>query len=225
MMYHLLQFIYLRRLDLSPDNVYPILISADYLSILGALDMCCTFLTQSLNAENVIGIMLFAKNHYCVELKESCWRFILKNFPEIAEFSEELMQLPVEDLKEIIDGDSLNAKSEETVWDVVIKWIDYDPEHRKCHIVELLKCIRLGLLETEFFMEKVREHPYVTAYEANKPLIIQTLKFLYDLERILDRFVSYFNSVLTHKFYKGSFGARLAFYIIITCFETKKLKQ
>lgn len=50
-----------------------------------------------------------------------------------------------------------------------------------------MKNIRLGLLDTQFFLENVKDHPYVTGNEACRPIIIETLKFLYDLEIITQK--------------------------------------
>lgn len=36
-------------------------------------------------------------------------------------------------------------------------------------------------------MENVKDHPYVTGNEGSRPIIIETLKFLYDLEMIAQR--------------------------------------
>lgn len=68
------------------------------------------------------------------------------------------------------------------------RWIDYSTESRKVYIVELMECIRLGLLDTQFFLERVKDHPYVARCEASRPMIIETLKFLYDLEMITHRY-------------------------------------
>lgn len=78
-------------------------------------------------------------------------------------------------------------KSEETVWETILRWINHNPEQRRKHIVALMKCIRLGLLDTQFFLEHVKDHPYVTGCEDSRPMIIETLKFLYDLEMITHR--------------------------------------
>jgi kelch-like protein 10 len=40
----------------------------------------------------------------------------------------------------------------------------------------------LGLLTTNFFIEKVKCHPYIINNEACKPLVIETLKYLYELD-------------------------------------------
>lgn len=101
--------------------------------------------------------------------------------------SDELLTLPLTELQEIINSDDLNVKSEETVWEMILRWINHNPEQRKQHIVALMKCIRLGLLDTQFFLEHVKDHPYVTSCEDSRPMIIETLKFLYDLEMITHR--------------------------------------
>jgi kelch-like protein 10 len=74
---------------------------------------------------------------------------------EVSQQSEELLQLPAEELQAIVEADELNVKKEETVWDCVLRWIDHDTDNRKGHIVDLMKKIRLGLLDRNFFVEKV----------------------------------------------------------------------
>jgi kelch-like protein 10 len=79
----------------------------------------------------------------------------MRHFVEVSQQSEELLQLPVEELQAIVEADELNVKKEETVWDCVLRWIDHDTDNRKGHIVDLMKKIRLGLLDRNFFVEKV----------------------------------------------------------------------
>lgn len=149
MMHTLLSYIYLRKLNVTEENVYKLLTTADYLSILGVLDICCDFLESKLSPINSIGIMLFARSHFCRALAEKAWKYIMRYFVSIATLSEELVTLSLGDLQEIINADELNVKSEETVWDSILRWINHDPEDRKRHIVSLMKCIRLGTVEID----------------------------------------------------------------------------
>ncbi|XP_017775933.1 PREDICTED: kelch-like protein 10 [Nicrophorus vespilloides] len=187
MMKLLINYAYLRKLDITPENVYKIIATADYLSILGILDMCCEYLERTITPTNCVGIMQFAKAQFLQRLHEACWRYVMRYFPQIATTSAELTNLPVDDLQAIINADELNVKSEEIVWEAILRWINHRPEERKKHIVTLMKCIRLGLLDTQFFLEHVKDHPYVTGCEDSRPMIIETLKFLYDLETISHR--------------------------------------
>ncbi|XP_074036531.1 kelch-like protein 10 [Leptinotarsa decemlineata] len=187
MLQKLLVYVYLRKLDINQDNVYSLLITADYLSILGVLELCCKFLENNLNPRSCIGVLMFARNHFCRELVNYTWKYIMKNFAQISTESDEILTLSLSELQEIINSDDLNVKSEETVWETILRWIDYDIDARKQHIVSLMKCIRLGLLDTQFFLERVKEHPYVSGCDESRPMIIETLKFLYDLEMITHR--------------------------------------
>lgn len=184
---NLLSYIYMRQLKLTDENVYTLLVTADYLSILGVLDICCQYLEKKLDPKNCIGTMLFARQHFCKALAEAAWNYIMRCFVQVALQSEELLALPLDNLQEIINADELNVKSEETVWEAILRWIDHDVNERRKHIVALMKCIRLGLLDTQFFLEKVKDHPYVATCEESRPMIIETLKFLYDLEMITHR--------------------------------------
>ncbi|XP_012271071.1 kelch-like protein 10 [Orussus abietinus] len=187
MMNLLLEYAYLRSLEVNRENVCQLLITADYLSILGVLDLCCDYLARNLAAENCIGVMRFAREHFCKGLESDAYRYVMRHFVQVAQKSEEVLQLPIDELKALVGADELNVKSEEVVWELVLRWVNHDPEDRKRHIVELMKNIRLGLLDTQFFLENVKDHPYVTGNEACKPIIIGTLKFLYDLEMITQK--------------------------------------
>ncbi|XP_043470677.1 kelch-like protein 10 [Leptopilina heterotoma] len=183
----LLEYAYLRTLDINNDNVCQILITADYLNIIGVLDLCCNYLTENLVPANCIGILRFAREHFCRGLEADTYRYVMRNFVQIAQKSLEVLALPIEELRTLVGADELNVKNEDIVWELVLRWIDYDPIERKGYIVDLMKNIRLGLLDTQFFLENVKDHPYVAGNEACRPIIIETLKFLYDLEMIAQR--------------------------------------
>jgi len=113
--------------------------------------------------------------------------FVPSDWHQVSQRSEEILHLPIEELRPLVGADELNVKSEQTVWELVLRWINYNPDSRKEHIVDLMKNIRLGLLDTQFFLENVKDHPYVVGNDACRPIIIETLKFLYDLEMITQK--------------------------------------
>ncbi|KAI5698457.1 hypothetical protein M8J76_006540 [Diaphorina citri] len=180
----LIEYAYLRKLHITEDNVASLLLATDFFCMSKAQDLCCDFIKRLTTPRNCFGILLFSRDHFCKKLEEWTRKYILRNFVDVARESEEIVFISEQELEEIISSDELNVKSEETVWELIIRWIDYDPENRKKHIVSLMKNIRLGLLETEFFREKVKHHPYVQSTPECRPIIIETFKFLYDLELI-----------------------------------------
>jgi hypothetical protein len=80
---------------------------------------------------------------------------------QVSQQSDELLGLPPEQLQAIIGADELNVKSEEAVWECFLRWVNHDPEKRKGNIVELLKKVRLRLMDKQFLLDNLMDHPYV----------------------------------------------------------------
>lgn len=73
----------------------------------------------------------------------------MRYFVTVATQSDEFLHLPLDELNSIILEDELNVKSEEAVWESVLRWVNYDPDSRWQHTVKLMGSIRLGLLDTQ----------------------------------------------------------------------------
>jgi kelch-like protein 10 len=74
------------------------------------------------------------------------------------------------------------VKREEDVWVGIVRWIDYDMNNRKGHIAELMKNVRMGLIDAQFFDDKIKDHPYVTANQACWRVILETLTLRFNLQ-------------------------------------------
>lgn len=68
------------------------------------------------------------------------------------------------------------------MWECIVRWIDYCPEKRKVHLPKLMGAARLGMLPGSYFMEKVKTHPYVDENPEARPIVLETMRFLCDLE-------------------------------------------
>jgi kelch-like protein 10 len=132
--------------------------------------------------ENCIGIRKFANFYFCHNLEQSAINYIMNKFSEVVSKSTEFLQLDIDEVCVLLSSDYLNMKNEEHVFEAALRWIDYEPNSRKIHIARLLHTIRLGLLTTHYFVEKVKSHPYIKDVDQCRPIVIETLKFLYDLD-------------------------------------------
>ncbi|XP_049799963.1 kelch-like protein 10 [Schistocerca nitens] len=179
---NIIKYAYLRRADLTPDNALRLLVAADYLCVLGLLRLCCQYVTNSLSPHNCLGVMIFARDHFCEELEKTARLYTLRNFVRVAADSDEVLQLPANELRALLADDDLNLRSEEAAWECVLRWMQHDPAGRREHLLPLLRAVRLGLLDTKYFLEKVKDHPFVSGNEACRPLVMETLRYLYDLE-------------------------------------------
>ncbi|XP_037046810.1 kelch-like protein 10 isoform X2 [Bradysia coprophila] len=162
----IIDYAYLRECDLSEDNVYEILVMADYFALDSLLDHCIQFLISILSPKNCVNIMRFAAARNLVDnLLPKSKLYLLRNFEEVATKSDEIVDISLSDLQEILQDDLLNIKDECIAWECAVRWIKYDPEERKQHVPLLLQTVRLGILQTEYFMDKA-------------------LSFLYELDEI-----------------------------------------
>jgi hypothetical protein len=67
----ILEYAYMRSVDINQENVCALLVSADYLSVLGLFELFCDFLESMLTPENCIGIMLFARDYFSTLLRDA----------------------------------------------------------------------------------------------------------------------------------------------------------
>ncbi|XP_021932293.1 kelch-like protein 3 [Zootermopsis nevadensis] len=80
---------------------------------------------------------------------------VMTRILDLSQQSKELLELPVEELQAIIESEELVVEDEKVVWECILRWINHDSDNRKGHIADLLKGVRLGLLDAKFFEEKV----------------------------------------------------------------------
>lgn len=121
MMGLIIEFAYTRDSNVNADNVERLLPAADQFHVLGLTKACCQYLASHLEPENCIGIRNFAKHYFCTGLERTSQRYIMEHFGEIATQNNEILTLSLEEFKEIVSSDDLNAKTEETVFDTVIR--------------------------------------------------------------------------------------------------------
>jgi len=65
------------------------------------------------------------------------------------------MKLGREELRQIVGDEQLNVRYEEDVWEMIMEWVDTDPENRKNDLAFLLPEIRFGLMDYDYFTYNV----------------------------------------------------------------------
>ncbi|KAK8786872.1 hypothetical protein V5799_023357 [Amblyomma americanum] len=181
----IVEFAYKRVTWVGYDNVESLLEAADYLCVMGMVKDCCDFLLSIMSPENCISIHNVAKLYNCFDLTSKAYNYMMQHFIEVSKRSEELLNLDIDEVEAILSDENLNVIKEETVWKAVVRWIEHDSANRQQHIARLLRCVRTGLVDTNFFVEKIKSHKFVSDNESCRPLVIDTLRFLYDLDVVV----------------------------------------
>lgn len=178
----IVDYCYTQNVQITTENVEKLLPVADQFHVIGLVKRCCDFLCAQLSLENVIGIRSFAQAYFCHTLEGRAHKYLMKNFVQIYPFSNEYLQMDIEELCSILSADELNVRDEDLVFDAAIRWIDHDPTERETYMVRLLNTMRLGLMTVQFVVEKIKSHPYVWGNEECRPIIDDTLRYLNDVD-------------------------------------------
>ncbi|KAM9475873.1 kelch-like protein 10 [Clarias gariepinus] len=177
----ILEYAYVQWVNITEENVYELLIAADYLAISSLVNSCSVFLKAQLCLENSIGIWRFACFYSCKNLEQRAFQFILHNFEKVLCVSEEFLKLKADELCEILENNNLNVREEEVVFDAIMLWIKHAPLDRKTHIALLLSKLRMGLLKQEYLLNKVRKNYLVTDDRECRSIIFRALVDKYRL--------------------------------------------
>ena len=81
--------------------------------------------------------------------------FILVHFSTLC-CEIEFLQLPVEQVCEILSDDRLNATEEQVVYEAALGWIKYNQQERLEHLAAVMKCVRFACINSYYFCDRVR---------------------------------------------------------------------
>ncbi|XP_039890024.1 kelch-like protein 10 isoform X2 [Simochromis diagramma] len=174
----ILEYAYTQSIVVTEDNVLELLVEADHFIVTGVIQACCDFLERKLCVNNCVSICNLAHLHNCPDLRGKAYLYILHHFEEVAALSLEFLQLSVQQLSDLIEKDELNVKQESTVFEAILRWINYSPVERGCDMPALLKQVRLLLMPTEYLVDTVSRNDLVSSSLACMNMVTTAIKML-----------------------------------------------
>jgi len=158
----LVNFMYGENLILRSGNVHKLLSGASLLQINCVKDACVNFLMKKLHPENCLTVRNLADTFSCGDLLDAANSFLEKNFVEVSQ-AEEFLQLPHEEIINLVKKDDLNVHSEEQIFQAVLAWVKNDTDHRKEYLHSLLSQVRLPLLSPQYLSDQVLSEEIIHA--------------------------------------------------------------
>ncbi|XP_012670073.2 ectoderm-neural cortex protein 1 [Clupea harengus] len=171
----LLDYAYSSRVVINEENAESLLEAGDMLEFQDIRDACAEFLEKNLHPTNCLGMLLLSDAHQCTQLSQPSWSMCLSNFPAISK-TEEFLQLPKDMLVQLLSHEELETEDERLVYESALNWVNYDLEHRHCHLPELLRTVRLALLPAIFLMENVSTEELINAQAKSKELVDEAIR-------------------------------------------------
>ncbi|KAH0630164.1 hypothetical protein JD844_012850 [Phrynosoma platyrhinos] len=148
----LLHYMYTAELHLTNSNVQSVAIAAFFMQMEDVFRLCQTYMMDHMDASNCVGIYYFAKHIGAEELSDQARKYLYQHFAEVS-LHEEILEIEAQQLLSLIRSDDLNVSREDSILDLVLRWVNHSRKLRADHLIELLKQVRLALVSPSFLVE------------------------------------------------------------------------
>ncbi|XP_029457172.1 kelch repeat and BTB domain-containing protein 12 isoform X2 [Rhinatrema bivittatum] len=153
----ILNYMYTGDLQISNQSVQDVATAAFLMQMEDVFDTCQKYMMDRMDASNCAGIYYFAKQIGAEELSDQAKKYLYQHFAE-ASLHEEILEVEFQQLLTLIRSDDLNVSREESILDLVLRWVNHDRSTREKHLIELLKQVRLMLISPSFLQEALKRN-------------------------------------------------------------------
>ncbi|XP_071984049.1 kelch repeat and BTB domain-containing protein 12 [Engystomops pustulosus] len=148
----ILEYMYTSQLYINNLTVQGVATAAYFMQMDEVFKMCQTYMMDHMDASNCIGIFYFAKQICADDLEERSKKYLYQHFTEVG-LHEEILEVHCQQLMDMIVSDDLNVSREESILDLVLRWVNHEKNLRSQHLIDLLKQVRLLLVSPSFLRE------------------------------------------------------------------------
>ncbi|XP_046880622.1 kelch repeat and BTB domain-containing protein 12 [Hypomesus transpacificus] len=162
----LLNYMYCSELPLSNDNVQGVSIAAFLLQMDEVFSRCQLHMRENMDASNCLGVYYYARDLGAEQLGDHAQCYLRQHFVRVCQ-NEEVLDLEAHQLGKLLSSDDLNISREETILDVVLRWVRHDVsgevDGRSRHLPELLRKVRLPLVSPDYLREAMKRNTSLLA--------------------------------------------------------------
>ncbi|XP_030642900.1 kelch-like protein 41a [Chanos chanos] len=169
----IVNYLYSAEIDITDENVQDILAVANRFQIPSVFTVCVNYLQKKLSMGNCLAVFRMGLVLNCPRLAMAARDFIAERFETLVK-DEDFLELAPHEFFAIIGGDALNVEKEETVFELLMKWIRKDKENRVKMLGEAFNFIRFRLLPEKYFKEKVEKDDIIKS----DPEIVKKIKVI-----------------------------------------------
>lgn len=151
---YVLRFIYTGKCRLPQAQLFEVLQCANMLDFSRLVELICETLARNISIDNCLDMLAGAEAVGVLQLRQTCFRYVLKNF-SIAVVSCKRAFLALDEalLKELLEKDSLSA-SEEFTFEIAVDWLRATKASEKT-ANEILGMVRFPLMEPGYVHRKI----------------------------------------------------------------------
>ena len=148
-------YMYRGCIDIDATCVQNVFTTASLFEMVPLCELCAAFMTGELCVPNCVGLYQFSSFHHSATLKKSSRNYVVEYFGELVASCDELIELSFGDFAEVIGDNNLNVGTEEIVFEIVVKWIEFDLPNRRQYLSQLFRLIRFVLIPDGYISDVV----------------------------------------------------------------------
>ncbi|XP_061453583.1 kelch-like protein 31 [Rhineura floridana] len=168
-------YAYTGKLSLSLYTIGSTISTASHLQMHALLNMCTDFLIQEMNVENWMYIANLADTYNLNQAKDAARKFIREHFLEFSD-TEQFMKLTFDQLSDLLIDDSLQFPSEVVVFQIAMKWLEFDSKRFK-HAADLLNNVRFGTIPAHDLINYVQPVPCMMQNPECHRLLVDAMNY------------------------------------------------
>ena len=175
LMEDVLEYLYTGHAEISERNAVDLLAMADYLIIPSLRAKSCEVISQSMSHSNCLLFYYAAMRYQCTGLQERTRNFIFANFRSVTG-TDDFLELSRKQVEEWISSDEIKVKSEEEVFQVIVKWMEERESGEHEDFFQLLHHVRLMYLPRSYVFNVILPHPLVKNSETCTAFVLDVTK-------------------------------------------------
>lgn len=153
----LLHYMYSADLEVNNANVQTVAMAAYFMQMEDVFNVCQKYMMGHMDASNCVGIYYFAKQIGAEDLADQSKKYLYQHFAEVC-LHEEILDIEAHQFLALIKSDDLNISREESILDLVLRWVNHNQALRTEYLVELLKQVRLELVNPSFLRQALKKN-------------------------------------------------------------------
>ena len=158
----LLNYMYTATITITEETVQDVLIGANLLLLHEVREAAGEVLGKLIDNDNVLHIKSLASTFSCREVEFRAHNFLLERF-EIVSKSEEFLKLNHTEVGRYLEMDDVIVKSEDSIFECILRWINFEKDSRSQHFDSLVRHVRFPLLSDHYIKTVVKTNPLMLA--------------------------------------------------------------
>ena len=175
LMEDILEYLYTGHVYISEKNAVDLLAMADYLIIPSLKVKSCEVITQSMSHTNCLLFYYAAMRYQCTGLQERTRNFIFANFMSVTG-TDDFLELSRKQVEEWISSDEIKVKSEEDVFQVIVRWMEEREIGEREEFFQLLRHVRFMHVPRSYVLSNILPHPLVKGSETCMAFALDSTK-------------------------------------------------